>query len=151
MAFLHAHALRFDARYNRQGASASDFGGGEDVVMLRRLLALGARIRWRPDMRVRHAVEPWRLRRSYLLRLHYLAGVRKGLHELPEFPESAAKGLPVPPFLLRQALGQSWRWLALRAAGHPQALRQAMNATHAFGLIRGLLMRGPLMRDRPRP
>jgi len=138
MAFLREHGLRFDARYNREGTSASGAGGGEDVVMLRGLLGLNAKIRYRPDMVVDHGVEPWRLSKRYFLRLHYLAGMRKGLHEYPDYPR---KLFGVPPFLIMQALRQSIRALSMAALARQGYLRQGMNATHALGLIRGLLKR----------
>lgn len=138
MAFIREHGLRFDARYNRKGASASDFGGGEDVIMLRRLLALKAKIRYRPDMTVDHGVEPTRLNRRYFLRLHYLAGVRKGIHEMPAFPRTV---LGVPPFLAVQALRQGFQAALMTARQQPHALRQWMNVTHALGLMRGLNIR----------
>ncbi|MBT9591241.1 MAG: glycosyltransferase family 2 protein [Thiobacillus sp.] len=138
MAFLREHGLKFDARYNREGASASGSGGGEDVVMLRRLLALDAKIRYRPDMAVDHGVEAWRLRKHYFLRLHYLAGMRKGLHEYPDYPH---KLFGVPPFLIMQALRQGMRALSMAVLARQGYLRQGMNATHALGLIRGLLKR----------
>src|SRR5512139_3768556 len=77
--FRHDPGLRFDQRYNREGV---EVGGGEDDAMLRTLLDRGTRVRYRPDMAVLHAVEPWRLRRSYFLRLHYRAGLRHGRHQL---------------------------------------------------------------------
>ncbi|MHB1213708.1 MAG: glycosyltransferase family 2 protein [Thiobacillus sp.] len=138
MSYLREHDLRFDARYNRKGASASDAGGGEDVVMLRRLLGQGAKIRYRPDMTVDHGVEAWRLHKQYFLRLHYLAGVRKGLHEFPEYSRTL---FGVPPFLIMQALRQGLKALSMAALGRQGALRQGMNATHALGLIRGIFER----------
>lgn len=138
MAFLREHGLRFDARYNRTGASASDFGGGEDVVMLRRLLDLKARIRYRPDMTVDHGVEPSRLQRRYFLRLHYLAGARKGIHELPDFSRHL---FGAPAFLYGQAIRHSIKAAAMALTARPGALRQGMNATHAWGLITGYRLR----------
>ena len=138
MSYLRKHALCFDNRYNRQGTSASVTGGGEDVVMLRRLLDLGAKIQYRPDMIVDHGIEPSRLNQRYFLRLHYLAGVRKGLHELPDYPH---KLFGIPPFLIRQALQSSCKAIWMTAIRSNSALRQGMNATHAFGLIRGFLKR----------
>lgn len=138
MAFLREHGLQFDARYNRKGSSASDFGGGEDVVMLRRLLGLKARIRYCPDMTVDHGVERARLNRRYFLRLHYLAGARKGLHELPSFPRLL---LGAPAFLYAQALRHSLKATIMALTARPGTLRQAMNATHAWGLITGYRLR----------
>lgn len=123
--------LRFDRRYNRAGAV---FGGGEDVMMFRRLLSMNARIRYRPDMAVLHSVEPWRLKRRYFLRLHHQAGTRKGLHELPEYPRTL---FGIPPFLAGQALSHTYKTIAMLLLKQPGSLRQAMNAAHAFGLIKG--------------
>ncbi|HMM46978.1 MAG TPA: glycosyltransferase [Thiobacillaceae bacterium] len=124
-------ALRFDARYNREGG---DIGGGEDAIMLRALLQRGARIRYRPDMAVLHAVEPWRLQRSYFLKLHYRAGLRHGQHQLPDYPRTM---LGTPPFLVTQFLRQSFKALGMQFASKPGALRQGMNAAHALGTLIG--------------
>lgn len=128
-------ALRFDPRYSRVG---KDIGGGEDAILFRTLLARGTRIRYRPDMVVRHAVEPWRLTRRYFLALHYRAGLRRGQFELPTYPRTV---LGIPPFLASQCVHQGLRALAMLASGHRQWLRQGMNATHAFGLLQGYLAR----------
>lgn len=127
--------LRFDSRYNRAGTAV---GGGEDVVMFERLLKRGTRMRYRPDMAVLHDVEPWRLHRRYFLRLHHQAGTRKGRHELPDYPRTL---LGVPPFLFAQALIHCLKAVLMSAGQQDGALRQSMNATHAIGLIRGLLQR----------
>ena len=123
--------LRFDSRYNRVG---SDVGGGEDAMMLRALLSRGARICYRPDMRVLHAVEPWRLRRTYFLRLHFRAGVRHGQFQLPSYPRTV---LGVPPFLLRQFLHHAFKALGMQFLLRRGALRQTMNAAHALGGMLG--------------
>lgn len=127
--------LRFDQRYSRVG---HDVGGGEDAVMLRELVRRGTRIRYRPDMAVLHAVEGWRLRRRYFLRLHYRAGQRVGRLELPDYP---SKILGVPPFLVRQLLEQLGRTLKLAITGKAGLLRQAMNAAHAYGTLVGYSQR----------
>ncbi len=141
LSFLRQHGLRFDARYNRRGESAQGSGGGEDVVMLRRLLAAGARIRYRPDMKVDHAVEPTRLRRRYFLQLHHLAGMRKGLHELPS---ASRLLLGAPRYLYPQLARHLVRTMLIAARLDAGWLRQAMNATHALGLIRGYRQRDSL-------
>jgi len=123
--------LRFDTRYNREGA---DVGGGEDAAMLRTLVSGGAKIRYHPDMAVWHFVEPWRLKRSYFLRLHYRAGLRVGRHELPAYPRTM---FGIPPFLVTQCVQQSLKALGMYLTGQPGALRQAMNATHAMGCLVG--------------
>lgn len=127
--------LRFDERYNRKGTAV---GGGEDVVLFQRLLKKGIRMRYRPDMAVLHEVDPWRLQRRYFLRLHHQAGTRKGLHELPDYPR---KLFGVPPFLFTQAVRHCFKAVSMSALRQHGALRQSMNATHAIGLIRGMLQR----------
>lgn len=123
--------LRFDKRYNRDGAG---MGGGEDAILFRTLLARGAKIRYRPDMVMWHFVEPWRLKRGYFLKLHYHVGLRVGRHELPVYPRTL---FGIPPFLVAQCLQQSLKALGMKLTGQPGALRQAMNATHALGCLVG--------------
>jgi glycosyltransferase involved in cell wall biosynthesis len=129
--FRNHPVLRFDPRYNRAGEG---IGGGEDAMMLRALLALDTKIRYRPDMAVWHSVDTWKLSRRYFLKLHYLAGVRKGIHELPDYPRIL---LGIPPFLLAQAVLHSLKVFTMIVLRRPGALRQGMNATHAWGLIAG--------------
>jgi glycosyltransferase involved in cell wall biosynthesis len=124
-------ALRFDMRYNREGAG---IGGGEDTMLLRTLLERQARVRYRPEMVVRHAVEPWKLRRSYFLKLHYRAGLRHGRFSLPGYPKAL---FGVPPFMITQFLTHCGRTLKLALTGKPGLVRQAMNAAHALGSLQG--------------
>jgi len=128
---LFRDGLRFDARYSRVGNA---IGGGEDVAMFRTLLAAGARLRYAPDMVVEHHVEAWRLTRRYFLRLHFRSGYRHALYEMRPRSQSV---LGVPSFLLGQALRQGGRFLERLLAGDPRMLRQAMNFTHACGMIAG--------------
>jgi hypothetical protein len=123
--------LRFDHRYNRAGHA---IGGGSDHVMFNNLLTRQARIRYRPDMVVEHYVDGWKLTRSYFLKLHYRAGLRHGLHELPGYDKTL---FGVPPFLISQFLKQSARTAALQLRGQPGVVRQAMNAAHAWGALIG--------------
>ncbi len=132
MQFFRDHPdLRFDARFNRAGEG---IGGGEDAAMLRALLALGARIRYRPDMAVWHAVDPWKLQRNYFIRLHYQAGVRFGRFSLPDYPRRI---LGVPPFLIGQLLAHCAKSLGMALGRTPGQVRQFMNTAHALGSIVG--------------
>lgn len=128
-------SLRFDPRYNRAGTA---IGGGEDIAMFNQLLSRGIQIRYRPDMQVKHFVESWRLQRRYFLKLHYQAGLRKGQHDLPKFENTV---LGVPPFLIVQFFNHCLRTLWLVIARRNGILRQAMNATHAWGMIAGYARR----------
>ena len=129
--FRNDPALRFDMRYNREGKA---IGGGEDAIMLRALIERGTRIRYRPDMAVRHAVETWRLKRRYFIKLHYLAGLRHGEFALPTYPKTV---LGIPPFMLSQLLNHCKDTLRLAVSGQPGLIRQAMNAAHALGSLLG--------------
>lgn len=129
--FRDDQSLRFDQRYNREGA---DVGGGEDAIMFRTLLSRGAKIRYRPDMAVRHFVESWRLKSGYFLKLHYRAGVRYGRLQMPDYDKTT---LGVPPFLVTQFFKQCVKTIAKCFNAQPGLLRQAMNAAHALGTLNG--------------
>lgn len=128
---LFRSGLRFDARYSRVGNSV---GGGEDVAMFQSLLGRRTKIRYAPDMVVEHSVEPWRLRRTYFLRLHYTSGYKSGRFEMRDRPGTVAG---VPPYLLSLAAKQAGKMLATWLRRETGWLRQGMNFTHAVGLIAG--------------
>jgi glycosyltransferase involved in cell wall biosynthesis len=123
--------LRFDKRYDRKG---NVVGGGSDAVMFRTLLERKVRIRYRPDMAVLHAVEPWRLRRGYFLKLHFRGGLRYGQHQLPSYPRTL---LGMPPFLVGKFARQALKALGMQLTARPGALRQGMNAAHTLGALIG--------------
>jgi glycosyltransferase involved in cell wall biosynthesis len=127
--------LRFDARYNRAG---SGVGGGEDAIMFRTILNGGARIRYRPDMAIEHIVDPWKLRRSYFLKLHYLAGLRSGRYQFGDYKRLI---LGVPPFLITQFFRQCSKTVMMSLQGKAGILRQAMNAANALGNVIGYAQR----------
>lgn len=129
-------SLRFDKRYNREGG---DLGGGEDAIMFKSLLTRGVKIRYRPDMRVRHFVEMWKLKRRYFLKLHYRAGYRSGLYQLPAYQRI---WFGVPPFLVVQCASHFLITFSNYLKRKPGALRQAMNFTYALGQIVGYAKRG---------
>lgn len=128
--------LRFDKRFDRVG---NVVGGGSDAVMFRTLLERKTRIRYRPEMIVLHAVEEWRLTRSYFLKLHYRAGLRQGQFRMPVFQKTF---FGVPPFLVSQFLSHCLSTLGRVLTGKPGQVRQAMNASNALGLIIGYRRRG---------
>jgi glycosyltransferase involved in cell wall biosynthesis len=127
--------LRFDARYNREGDGV---GGGEDVLMFNSLLERGHMIKYEPAMVVKHHVEPWRLKRRYFLKLHFTSGLKKALHELPAYDNTL---FGVPPFLIMQFFYKALRLTHMAIRLQPQKLRQAMNVTHAAGMICGVYKR----------
>lgn len=123
--------LRFDKRFDRRGNVT---GGGSDARMFKALLDRKARIRYRPEMLVLHAVEEWRLSKRYFLHLHYLDGHRIAHHELPDYRRTI---FGIPPFMLTQAARHLGRTLALLLSGKRGTLRQGMNLTHSLGMISG--------------
>lgn len=127
-------ALRFDSRYDRKGKT---IGGGEDVMMFNLLLQQKRRIRYQPQMAILHAVEPWRIRRRYFLKLHFLAGYRGALHDFPIYNRTY---WGVPPFLITQTIRQTWQWVLLLIASQ-HSLRQAMNIFYSLGQILGCFLR----------
>ena len=133
--FRDYSGLRFDTRYNREGEG---IGGGEDAAMLHALLATGTRIRYRPDMAVWHSVDPWKLKRRYFLKLHYLAGIRQARFHMPNFPRTL---LGVPPFLISQLFGHCLKTLSLLVTGKDGLMRQAMNVSHSWGNVVGYTKR----------
>lgn len=129
--FRHTPELRFDIRYNREGAG---IGGGSDAIMFRTLVSRKARIRYRPDMVIRHLIDEWKLQRRYFLRLHYRAGLRRGRYQLPEYSRTV---LGVPPFLVAQYLRLAIKAVGMQVFGRPGALRHGMNAANTLGCLIG--------------
>ncbi len=132
---LFKNGLRFDQRYNRKGKG---IGGGEDATMFQALLRQNTKMRYRPDMVVAHFVEPWRLKRSYFLKVHYVSGFKTGFHEFSRYPREL---FGVPLFLFPQLVVHVLKTLTMYTRGRSGALRQAMNMTHAWGLIVGCFAR----------
>lgn len=128
---IFGDGLRFDKRYNRVGKAGFS---GEDAVMFETLLERKVKIRYRPDMEVEHHVEKWRFTRAYFLKLHYTSGQKIGRWQSSDYPRMVCG---VPPFMVTQALRQTARALRMFASGDSCAVRQGMNATHAFGVIAG--------------
>ena len=126
--------LRFDLRYNRKGEGV---GGGEDVIMFEQLVDRKYRIRYRPDMIVKHYIDSWKIKRSYFLKLHFIAGIKEGRYELEKYSNSICG---VPLFLFNQAVKQTLKWLKLGLTSDPETMRQGMNVTHALGLISGCFL-----------
>lgn len=107
-------------------------------MMFWSLLERGGPIRYRPDMAVEHHVEPWRLKRGYFLKLHFVAGRKFGQYQTPEYGRTI---LGVPPFMVAKALGQWWQTASMAARRKPNVLRQAMNGAHATGMVWGRYLR----------
>lgn len=123
--------LRFDKRYDRIG---NVIGGGSDAIMFRTMLERKFRLRYRPDMVVDHFVETWRLKRSYFLKLHYLAGIRTARHDERAFARTL---FGVPVFAFVNLVKLTGRLAANALRGGKGYVRKAMNVTNAVGMIVG--------------
>jgi glycosyltransferase involved in cell wall biosynthesis len=132
---VFSHGLRFDCRYNRRGKGV---GGGSDAIMFRTLLSAGARVRYRPDMRIDHFIEPDKLRRRYFLRLHYGAGRKYGEFESEDYAKTF---FGVPPFMLRHIVNHALKTSKSYLCRDPGAVREAMNLSYALGTVAGRMRR----------
>jgi len=129
--FRDDSSLRFDTRYNR---TASGIGGGSDAVMFRELLGRKIKMRYRPDMAITHQVETWRLKPTYFLKLHYIAGRKKGEFQLPRYEREI---IGTPPFLIKAFIKQTAKSMFYYLGRKRTRLREGMNAAHALGMIIG--------------
>lgn len=133
--FRDSSELRFDIRYNRRG---NQVGGGSDAMMFREMLLRGIKLRYRPDMVVKHYVDEWRLKRIYFIKLHFVAGRKFGRYKA-ELHEKQLFG--IPRFMFRSAASEWIKAMKLWMGGKPGVVRQAMNGAHALGLMRGYYLR----------
>jgi glycosyltransferase involved in cell wall biosynthesis len=128
---VFSEGLRFDDRYNRKGKG---IGGGSDEIMFHTMLDLGHKIRYRPDMVIKHIVDKWRISRTYFLKLHYKAGWKMGRWGAERHGKTF---FGIPPFMVKQALMQSVQAIAPFLLSRPGSIRQAMNSLHAIGMVIG--------------
>lgn len=84
------------------GFSPTSQRGGEEVKLVRQLIAQGATVVWVPEMKVRHYVDPARSTESYLTRYYYGRGQEfvAGAVLLPPSPMFGG----VPRWLVRELL-----------------------------------------------
>ncbi len=122
---------RFDVRYNRKGKG---IGGGEDVIMFHTFLKDGIKMLYCPEMIINHYIEPWRLKRRYFLKLHFNTGRKFGQYQSGFFPKTV---LGVPFFMISQAGSHLLKTIALYLKKDKKTMRQAMNVSHAVGMIYG--------------
>lgn len=119
----------FDCDLGRRGNIQS---GGEDTELYRRLIKLGKVVYWAPQAIIYHRIEPWKLRRTYFLQLHYRQGKMEGARTRggqPRFP---------PKYLIPQLLRAYGRALARRLRrGAAYSVRLEMNAAYFTGYVLG--------------
>jgi glycosyltransferase involved in cell wall biosynthesis len=119
----------FDGNLGRRGNIQS---GGEDTELYRRLVNLKKTVRWAPQAIIHHRIEPWKLRRTYFLQLHYHQGRMEGARKRGHFSR-----LP-PGYLVPQLLRAYGRALAMRfKQGSAYSLRLEMNAAYFTGYVVG--------------
>lgn len=119
----------FDGNLGRRGNIQS---GGEDTDLYRRLVNLKKAVCWVPQAVIYHRIEPWKLRRTYFLQLHYRQGRMEGAHKRSHYSR-----LP-PRYLVPQLLRAYARALARRfKQGSANSLRLEMNAAYFTGYVVG--------------
>ena len=124
--------LRFDARYNRKGKGV---GGGSDGILFRELLKKEIKIRYQPLMEVNHIIPAWKMKKSYFLKLHFIAGKKYGQYEANKCERSVAG---VPLFVIRQFMNHAGKTIKIYLNHKQTYVRQAMNAAHSLGTIIGM-------------
>lgn len=132
--------MRFDTRYNRKG---SGIGGGSDGILFREMLQRQLHIRYEPEMRIRHLIPAQKMKRSYFLKLHYLAGKKAGRYEYQTDPRTATLG-GTPRFLYPQLARKFLRAMSMYLTRHPEYLRESMNVSYQLGLMQGIREQGNL-------
>lgn len=97
----------FDTSLGRTGTNLM---GGEDNDMYHRLLALGAKGEYRPDLVIYHHIPPERLTKSYFRRWVLSVGRSKGRLQ-QTWPEPVPYLAGIPRYRIRHALGSLRRLL----------------------------------------
>ncbi len=119
----------FDGNLGRRGNIQS---GGEDTELYQRLINLKKPVRWAPQAVIHHRIEPWKLRRTYFLRLHYRQGRMEGARK-----RGVQSRLP-PGYLVPQVLRAYGGALVQRIRqGSARSLRLEMNAAYFTGYVAG--------------
>jgi len=137
---LFSNGLRFDTRYNRKGPG---IGGGEDGIMFRNLLERKCHIRYEPEMCITHLIPEAKLRRSYFLRLHFIAGTKAGMYEMRW---EGARLFGAPRFMYLQLIRKVLLTSKLLMTGNRDYLREAMNAANLYGVMKGFSSRPQTVR-----
>ncbi|WP_027363167.1 glycosyltransferase [Desulfospira joergensenii] len=132
---LFRDGLKFDKRYNRKGKG---IGGGSDMIMFSELLDRGTKIRYCPGMVVNHYPEPWRLKRRYFFKLHFIAGRKQGQFQPVNF-ESTFLGVPF--FMVINMMKHLYKTIKSLFFRDLNTVRQAMNVFHSIGMIWGRYLR----------
>jgi len=127
--------LLFDTRYNRKGLG---IGGGSDGIMFREILKNELHIRYEPNMRIMHLIPVNKIKRSYFLQLHYIAGKKSGMYEVSPMDPLI---FGIPRFMYLQLLKKLEHSLRLYLIQHKEYLRESMNATYHIGVMTGLYIR----------
>lgn len=119
----------FDGSLGRRGEIQS---GGEDTDLYRRLVELNEPVYWAPQAIIHHRIEPWKLRRTYFLQLHYRQGKMEGARN------RGSRGRIPPGYLLLQLFRAYGRAVAQRVKqGAVHSLRREMNAAYFTGYVVG--------------
>lgn len=92
------------------GRTGTNLMGGEDTELYRRLLVLGAKGEYRPDLVILHHIPPERLTKAYFRRWVFFVGRSKGRLDR-SWPEPVPYVAAIPRYRIRKALGAIRRLL----------------------------------------
>ena len=115
------------------GPHGHDLGGGEDIDFVHRCLSAGERIRYIPDIRQFHYVDPERLRFGYLLRKSFQRS-RSGI------VSRASQSTSVPLYMWRKLA--TYFVLAVVSLSWPRTRFYLVRVAAALGELRGFLDKG---------
>ena len=104
----------FDASLGRR---KTELLGGEDTVLLRRMLAEGLEGRWVPAARVRHVIPPSRVSEKYLQRFFYCQGQLSARQMEPG--RGIRRVSRLPSVIQLRALLAAWTYRIARRLVHP--------------------------------
>lgn len=129
------NGLRFDTRYNRKGKG---IGGGEDNVMFNYFLQHNYTLSYAPNMAIQHLIPDEKIKRSYFLKLHFIAGKKSGLYEINPIGKKIAG---IPCFMFVQLIKKSYQVLMLGTIKRQYYMREAMNIAYQAGMMIGLYIK----------
>ncbi|MCQ8180764.1 glycosyltransferase family 2 protein [Methylomonas sp. SURF-1] len=130
MRLFRSGLLRFDNRYNRKGEG---IGGGSDAVMFQQLLKNNCHLMYEPNMSILHLIPESKIKRSYFLKLHFIAGKKSGLYKANP---GGKRIFGIPGFMFLQLFKKFFRVIVLYFEQPHAYMREAMNLTYHLGMMR---------------
>jgi glucosyl-dolichyl phosphate glucuronosyltransferase len=116
--------------------SAGKIGGVEDAEMIDRLMNLGFKAAYNPQLRLEHKVEPVRLTQGYHRRWHAGHGAFFALLRDAHFEQSHFTVLGIPGHVFRETLNRLRLYVYAKLRHDDMALAHELRLRFLFGFIR---------------